>query len=591
MTSQQQSLQSTIKNKSNLIFLFALSLILFLTPLFPDVRLTRPKLLLFETGLYGIFFLWFAFCFIKGELRLRRSYVLLPVFAYGLLTLVFYYFSADRHVALNELKRGLLSITAFFVASNIVTSKEDRNWLLGFWLSGSFLAFIYGIMQHYGGISLLQVPYVYRIMSTFGNPIFFAAHIVIILPIAIGLVFGSKNTFSKILLFVLVIFGVFALYFAQTRAAFIGFAVSLLVFILLSVKEIKTKIFILALVVVIAGIFGVLTKNMWGRNQEHRLIWRDSLVMWSKSPWTGTGPGTFHLYFPKFASEQLKKIYPQQQFVVNDAHNEYVQYLTETGILGFGVFLWLLISFYRSSFLILAKTQGRQRYILCGLIASASGILVQNFFSVDMRFIISAVNLFIVWGIIDSFDDNYYEFNNFSKTLRVSGLLIILTLSFLAFQKVLEPYIAQNKVANTPDFFDEKILEASKTAAEFEELALKYPDKASIYEKLGWIYAKEKKWEPAIKNYEKAFELNPALFGPLNNLGNIYFLLNRRDKAIIYWKKSLEINPNQTDSRLNLAMAYYYNGQLKEASDELKKVLELDPKNEKAIVMLKQMVE
>jgi O-antigen ligase len=507
------------------------------------------------------------------------------------MTLVFYYFSVDRPVALNELKRGILSITAFFVASNIVTSKEERNWLIGFWLCGSFLAFIYGILQHYGGISLLQVPHVARIMSTFGNPIFFAAHIVIILPIAIGLAFGSKNTFSKMLLFILVIFGVFALYLAQTRAAFIGFAVSLIVFIILSIKETKTKIFILALVVMAAGVFGILTKNMWARNQEHRLIWRDSLVMWSNSPWTGTGPGTFHLYFPKFASEQLKKIWPQQQFVVNDAHNEYVQYLTETGILGFGVFLWLLISFYKTSFLILVKTQGRQRYILCGLIASATGILVQNFFSVDMRFIISAVNLFIVWGIIDSFDDNYYEFDNFAKTTRVAGLLITLTLSFFSFKKVLEPYIAQKIVANTPDFFDEKILEASKTAAEFEELAVKYPEKASIYEKLGWIYAKEKKWEPAIKNYEKAFGLNPALFGPLNNLGNIYFLLNQRDKAIFYWTKSLKINPNQTDSRLNLAMAYYYNGQLKEASDELKKVLELDPKNEKAIVMLKQMVE
>ncbi|MCB4791302.1 MAG: tetratricopeptide repeat protein [Elusimicrobia bacterium] len=584
-------MEATLKNRSNLItFLLFLS-ILFLTPLFPDVKLSRPKLLLFETGLYGIFYLWLVFSFLEAKFFIRRSFVFFPLLVYGAVSIAFYYLSPDRAVALSELKRGLLSITAFFVASHIIDSELKRKWALNFFVAGSFLAFIYGILQYSGGIWIFSVPKMGRVMSTFGNPIFFAAHIVIVLPIAISLIFAYKKPYSRGFFIIAVTAGLFALYLSRTRAAYIGFIFSMFILIFLNIKAIKSKSYIFVLFLAIAAAFGFFTKNIWSRHQAHTVIWRDSLVMWSKSPWIGTGPGTFHIYFPKFASEELKKIWPQNQFIVNDAHSEYVQYLTETGIIGFGIFLWLLSAFYKNSLILLKKQEGAQRYIMSGLIASGSGILVQNMFSVDMRFIISALNFFLVMGIIESFNDTYFEKRELSKNVCVFGVILTIVLGFFSFKKVLEPYIAEKAVANTPDFFDEKVLEPLKSVAQLEELAQKYPDKASIYEKLGWIYAKEKNWEPAISNYEKASRLNPNIFGPLNNLGNIYFLLNQREKAISYWKRSLEINPGQTDSLLNLATAYYYQGQLKEAADELKKVLAIDPKNQKAIVMLKQMVE
>ena len=232
-----------------------------------------------------------------------------------------------------------------------------------------------------------------------------------------------------------------------------------------------------------------------------------------------------------------------------------------------------------------------EKYLVSGLTAAGAGILAQNMFSVDMRFIISSVYFFAVAGFIDTFNGCFYSVSGLSKYLRAAALAACAVIAVLTFQKVFEPYIAQKNVSSAPDFFNEKILEPAKTISDLEALAVKFPNQALIYEKLAWVYSKEKNWPEAIKNFIKASELNPKSAGPFNNLGNIYFLIGDRTNAIKFWNRSLQINPAQVDSRLNLAVAYYYKGKLKEASEQLKGVLKIDPHNEKAIVMLKQMTE
>jgi len=340
------------------------------------------------------------------------------------------------------------------------------------------------------------------------------------------------------------------------------------------------------------AVFGFFTKSIWSRQQAHTLIWRDTLSMWMDHPYFGTGAGTFHIYFPKYASKELREIWPEEKNIINDAHNEYIQYLSETGIVGFGIFMLLLSAFFVNALSIAKRIPGaNDKYLVCGFIAAGAGILTQNMFSVDMRFIISSVYFFAAAGFIETFNNENYSINNITKNVRIAGIVICAIAAVLTFQRVLEPYMAQKKVSSTPDFFDQKILEPAKTISDLEALANKYPDQAIIYERIAWVYSKEKNWPEAIKYFIKASELNPNSAGALNNLGNIYFLLGDRTNAINYWNRSLSINPAQVDSRLNLALAYYYKGKLKEASVQLKEVLRIDPHNEKAIVMLKQMTE
>lgn len=69
-------------------------------------------------------------------------------------------------------------------------------------------------------------------------------------------------------------------------------------------------------------------------------IARDSLAMFRARPWLGWGLGTFADVYPQFRS-----LYSDA--FVNAAHNDYLQLLLETGIIGFAIMIWFLIAVIR----------------------------------------------------------------------------------------------------------------------------------------------------------------------------------------------------------------------------------------------------
>src|SRR5262249_38740080 len=69
-------------------------------------------------------------------------------------------------------------------------------------------------------------------------------------------------------------------------------------------------------------------------------IIQDSLLMFLHKPVLGWGLGTFTTVYPQFRSFYT-------DLFVNAAHNDYLQILVETGILGFISFSWFLMVVYR----------------------------------------------------------------------------------------------------------------------------------------------------------------------------------------------------------------------------------------------------
>jgi len=71
-------------------------------------------------------------------------------------------------------------------------------------------------------------------------------------------------------------------------------------------------------------------------------IYRDTVHMFRQRPVLGWGLGTFPVVFPKFRSFYTN-------FFVNEAHNDFLQLLAETGIAGFAIMLWFLVVAYRQA--------------------------------------------------------------------------------------------------------------------------------------------------------------------------------------------------------------------------------------------------
>jgi O-antigen ligase len=71
------------------------------------------------------------------------------------------------------------------------------------------------------------------------------------------------------------------------------------------------------------------------------VIVKDSFRMVRQRPLLGWGLGTFSTVYPSFRSFY-------SEYEVNEAHNDFMQLLVETGVAGFALMLFFLVLVYRS---------------------------------------------------------------------------------------------------------------------------------------------------------------------------------------------------------------------------------------------------
>ncbi|OGS44844.1 MAG: hypothetical protein A2539_03705 [Elusimicrobia bacterium RIFOXYD2_FULL_34_15] len=582
------------------VIFFITGFFLFLLPLIPDEKITRWKLWVLESGLFIILITWIFNKINSERIYIKNSELNKPILIWLIFSIFLYIISSNLHIAELELYRVIICFLSFFVFSNIILKNGRKEILIRFWLIGGFLSVIYGLMTHYGGFWIITTPKVDRIFSTFGNPIFFASFLVVSFPFIIYKITLSSNFLNRFFWFIISLAFLIALFFTKSRAGWVGLGVSSLVLIFNLLKTKKQKIFFIIVFSIITAGFIYKTKNVWTRQQAHLLIWRDSLKMVSRNPLLGVGLGTFHINFPNYASEELKKIWPQMQNIVNDAHSEFVQILAETGIIGFGIFLWIIIIYFLQLNKFKKNINDKNKILLQNVgLASVCGILVQNLFSVDMRFTISSFYLFTVIGITSSLPDNYEVNININKNQKYFfAVILIAGIIFLEYNMVVKQYRSWNLVFRSKDFLNTKILNSDDQKKIVQKMIDSNPGDAQLYFKLGYLWANEIKTnkeaiQKAIEYFSKAADINPAIEngGAYNNLGNIYFTIGNRAMAKENYIRAINVNPKLIDAHLNLGIAYYYDGKLKESVAEFEKVLQLEPKNLQAVYMLKKMRE
>ena len=581
-----------------------------LAPIFPDEKLNRLKLIALGTGLILCGLFWALTQVFNKELKFHRTPLDWPVAVYAIVAIIFYKSSQNPATAASEFQRMIFSVGAFFAAAQCLSGAEaekKRRWTVAGWMSGLALISIYGILQKTGGAGQVQVPQLDRVFATFGNPIFFAAFLIVSIPVALGAFLESKGFWRRSALLLTLLLALWALFYTGTRAAFL--ALPLAMALTWSRELWRNKGKILIVIAVLAALLlsspkireAVVSSRATATSQTHTLIWKDVLKMWKAHPWTGTGFGTFHVEFRQYQSAELQAAWPQNERIVNDAHNEYLQILAETGLVGFVAFFAVIIWFFISA-LRFHLSAASPPPLFAGLLAGGTALLIQNFFSVDMRFIVSSAYLFLVMGMSASYFSKPATFawpGTFPKALWVGAILAVSGVFWLA---LVRPYRANRELKAQPDFFEEKYPESIEG---LEELARREPDNWKVFDKLGYAYAKtiEAKGpaggktilpamaEKSVNAYLRAHQLNPGAAGPPNNIGNIYYTLQRPDEAIEWWNRAVQVNPNLVDARVNLGIAYFSQGKIKESSAQLEEVLKIDPDNKTALVLLKRMVE
>jgi len=121
---------------------------------------------------------------------------------------------------------------------------------------------------------------------------------------------------------------------------------------------------------------------------------RDCLRMFLQKPLTGWGFGTFADVYPQFRSFYTN-------LAIDEAHNDYLQLLVETGAVGVLVMIWFLLSVCRSGFRKLQRwPSNSEADVTLAAVVAISGILVHSFLDFNLHIPANAALFFVLCAVV-----------------------------------------------------------------------------------------------------------------------------------------------------------------------------------------------
>jgi O-antigen ligase len=123
---------------------------------------------------------------------------------------------------------------------------------------------------------------------------------------------------------------------------------------------------------------------------------RDCLRMFVKRPFLGWGLGSFPIVYPEFRSFYTT-------LFVNEAHNDYLQLLVETGLAGFSIAVWFLVLVFRHAAGKLKDWTGNASGALTvAALLGCVGILVHSFLDFNLQIPANAALFYVLCAIAAS---------------------------------------------------------------------------------------------------------------------------------------------------------------------------------------------
>ncbi len=104
------------------------------------------------------------------------------------------------------------------------------------------------------------------------------------------------------------------------------------------------------------------------------------------------------------------------------------------------------------------------------------------------------------------------------------------------------PNLAQQSFQSAAEIYMEKQMDDHAEQVLKEVLKIN-PDTINVYNNLGIIYRRQKRYQKAINQYKKAVKVNPTDENIFYNMGRTYFDMEDLENAKVILEKALEINP------------------------------------------------
>jgi O-antigen ligase len=364
-----------------------------------------------ETSAGVLFLFWAVHVYVTREEKIVISPLLPPLLALILLALGQIVFRGTASPFDTRIELQLLAALTvlLFLATQAFRKPDDWRFFVWFIMSFGFLVSVFGILQH---LTFNGKLYWFREMHFGGIPFgpyvnrnHFAGFAELVIPIAlVPLVLGKVRRERWLAVGLLALFPLGALFLSASRGGIISFVAEMALLTLLLIlrraggKHVLAGAAVLLFAFMLVSWLGVrqvlerfsslqsLEVNS-GKRASMRL---DTWHIFREHPWTGTGLGTLQTVFPAYETHYDAKI-------VNHAHNDFLEALAETGIVGGACCAWFLLALFSRSLrrLLLQDKSFAAALHLSGLVA-CTGFLVHSFVDFNLHIPGNALLFFFI---------------------------------------------------------------------------------------------------------------------------------------------------------------------------------------------------
>ena len=332
-----------------------------------------------------------------------------PIGLVGMLGVLFVFCYAAAAVfgkafpnSLEELLMFLGLMTAVPVCARVLRSEARQNIFLTVLLLSGVLMSLYGIYQYIVGVPIDPAwvdtssfeDLTTRAYSTFGNPNVMGEYLIAACSLSVGMFWKERRGFWKFCYFCSTGVMGLALLATGSRGSMLGLAVSAAVFALFA--EHRLLPFGIAAV---AAMPLVLPDSIKARflgalmgtdsSTQYRMSIYGACFDMIRDYWlTGIGVGAFALVYPRYVYAASNSYH---------SHNLFLQVMIELGVVGFTVFLLLLLTWAQRLYRSIARDKTPHRFLTGVVLSGMAGLLVQGL--TDHLWFNYRI-VFLFWGMI-----------------------------------------------------------------------------------------------------------------------------------------------------------------------------------------------
>ncbi|MBD3879758.1 MAG: O-antigen ligase family protein [Quinella sp. 1Q5] len=294
---------------------------------------------------------WFLRSRIDSHYKMRGLPFDVPVTIFLLIGAVSVFTSSARSFDLIYNYCSLVGIYAltYLIVGQTIQKPEQVKWVTQALGASAVLVVLWGFFQFAFGVDVADVKWTdpeafpelrKRIFSTLENPNVLAGYLDVMICLALGLLTKAERRAQKIILIVAIGMLALCLVMTYSRGAFIAIAI---VFAVYGVwKDWRVLIFFAAITGLLAYSDTTFTNrilsafSMGDSSEAVRVgIWVSTSAMISDHPFTGIGWGAYQFVYP-----QYNYYVADPNIIIYHAHNIYLNYAAEVGIVGALAFFW-----------------------------------------------------------------------------------------------------------------------------------------------------------------------------------------------------------------------------------------------------------